>query len=344
MQSVWRDAFRPEQILRTFTTTSDIDVNALVDIFPSRSDFDAMLEALPSTPLDSCLAVIDPLVPPPSQYRASRSTTSEYDSQGFSKYARIVHGLLVYLADDRQTARDHAWVLHHFLALAIYAEELKNLPSKESPVFSQSVSRSTLQGVLDKVQQLTAYLLSSTAEEQWHTAVTNSLLGQGPTSGLNGVGQLVVDLVGRARRNDSIRESRALHMILRQAFSTATKADAEQWMVVARRLEKQGERSGSIIIICRSRSISSSSYVPRNRLLHHPLRPRARPSRPVQERACSRHTRHTSIESKHGGAVATPQPGRFCPRPRVGRRFPSTAARRQSHQGLSAVDNVGRGS
>ncbi|KAI0711424.1 hypothetical protein C8Q76DRAFT_677774 [Earliella scabrosa] len=238
----------PEQILRTFTSTSDLDVNALVDIFPSRSDFDTMLEALPSTPLDSCLAVVDPLVPPPSQYRAPRSTASQYDSQGFSKYARIVHGLLVYLADDRQTARDNAWVLHHFLALAIYAEELKNLPSKESPVFSQSVSRSALQGVLDKVQQLTAYLLSSTAEEQWHKAVTNSLLGQGPTTGLDGVGQLIVDLVGRARRNDSIRESRVLHMILRQAFSTATKADAEQWMVVARKLEKQAPHTSLAIV------------------------------------------------------------------------------------------------
>ncbi|KAI0698055.1 hypothetical protein C8T65DRAFT_661197 [Cerioporus squamosus] len=228
----------PEQILRSLSASSlATEVNALSDIFPSRADLDGMLDPLPSAPLDASLAVVDPLVPPPSQYRPSKVLTPEHDTQGFSKYARIVYGLLLYLVDDRHAARENVWVLHHFLALSIYAEDLKRLPSAESPVFSKTASRSTLQSVVDKVQQLSTYLLSPTAEEQWHSTVTNALVSQGPASGLDGVGQLVVDLVSRAKRHDTVRESRVLHLIL------------QQWMLVARKIEKLAPHTSLAIVL-----------------------------------------------------------------------------------------------
>ncbi|RDX54789.1 hypothetical protein OH76DRAFT_1398200 [Lentinus brumalis] len=239
----------PEQILHSLSASSfSAEVNVLSEIFPSRADLDGMLEALPSAPLHASLAVIDPLVPPPSQYRTSKTVPLEHDVQGFSKYARIVHGLLLHLADDRQAARENIWALHHFLSLSIYAEDLKHLPSAESPVFSRTISRLTLQSLIDKVQQLSTYLLSPTAEEQWHSSVTNALVSQGPASGLDGVGQLVVDLIARAKRHDTVRESRVLHMILRHALSTASKDDAEQWMLVARKIEKQAPHTSLVII------------------------------------------------------------------------------------------------
>lgn len=168
-----------------------------------------MLDALPSTPLDPSLAVVDPLVSPSVQYRSAKITASEFDTQGLARYARIVHGLLLYLVDDRQTAKENVWVLHHFLALAIYAEESRHLPSAESPVFAKTVARTTRQSIIDKVQQVVAYLLSSPAtDEKWHMTVTSALVNQGPAAALDSVGQLVVDLVNRAIRRDTIRESR----------------------------------------------------------------------------------------------------------------------------------------
>lgn len=206
-----------------------------------------MLDALPSTPLDASLAVVDPLVSPSVQYRSLEFPKGVADTHGLTKYARIVHGLLLYLVDDRQTAKENPWVLHHFLALALYAEEAKHLPAVESPIFSNTVTRTTLQGILDRVQQAAAYLLSSTTDEKWHTTVTNVLVGQATVStGLDGIGRLVVDLINRATRYDAVRESRILHMILRHALSTATKADSEQWMLVARKLEKLGKYSPPI--------------------------------------------------------------------------------------------------
>ncbi|KAI0777188.1 hypothetical protein BD413DRAFT_171550 [Trametes elegans] len=239
----------PEQILRAFTTTPlGINVITLSDIFPPQEEFSDLLESLPSTPLDSSLGVIDPLVPPPTLYRSNGAARPTYDSAGFSKYARVVYGLLLHLSDDRQAARENAWTLRHFFALAIYAEEAKHLPSSESPVFSRSVPRSVLQGISDKVQQLATYLLSSTAEELWHTNVTSVLLTQSSSDKLDSAGQLVVDLVSRSRGQDTIRGSRVLHRILQHALGNATKADADQWMLVARKIEKLAPHTSLAIV------------------------------------------------------------------------------------------------
>ncbi|KAI0747035.1 hypothetical protein C8Q80DRAFT_1178930 [Daedaleopsis nitida] len=240
----------PEQILRAASAipfTAGMDV--LSDVFPSRADLDVILDALPSTPLDASLAVLDPT----------------YDSRGLSKYARIVYALLLHVADDRQSAKENVWVLHHCLAFAIYAEEFRHLPAAGSPVFSAAVSLTTLQSVTDRVQQLSAYLLSSTAEEHWHVGVTNALIGQGAPDGLDGVAQLIVELVGRARRSDSVRESRVLHAILRHAMSTATKADAEQWMLVARKLEKQAPHTVFAIVLSLARYAPETARLERYR-------------------------------------------------------------------------------
>ncbi|KAI0824805.1 hypothetical protein BC628DRAFT_1321461 [Trametes gibbosa] len=239
----------PSQILRAVSfspLSSEIDV--LSDIFPSQDELSIMLEAVPSSPMDPSLAVVDPLVPPATLYRSNSAQPLVADSTGFSKYARTVNGLLLYLAEDRHMAREHVWALRHFFALAIHAEELKHLPAMESPVFARAVSRSTLQGLLDRVQQLATYLFSSTTEELWHSRVTNTLLAQSASDRLDRVGQLVVEVVNRAKRQDSVCTSRVLHAILQHAFSNATKADADQWMLVARKMEKLAPHSSLAIV------------------------------------------------------------------------------------------------
>ncbi|KAH9941137.1 uncharacterized protein BXZ73DRAFT_75106 [Epithele typhae] len=239
----------PGHILRMVATSPyGASINVLAEIFPSRDEIDRLLTELPPAPLDASLAVVDPLVPPPTQFRAAANEAPDCDNQGFSVYARVVHGLLLHLADDRQTAKTNFWALHHFLALAIYAEDEKHLPALQSPVFSQSVSRATLQNITDRTLQIATYLLSSFTEETWHADVTKVLLGQGSAERLDGAGKLIVDLISNARTQDTVRESRVLHMILHHVLNTATKADAEQWMAVARRLERQAPHTALAMI------------------------------------------------------------------------------------------------
>ncbi|KAI8986673.1 hypothetical protein BD414DRAFT_460911 [Trametes punicea] len=255
----------PDQILRAVPQSSAFNADNVLGIFPSQDELSTMLDGLPSTPLDATLAVIDPLVPPPTLYRASGVASSGFDSLGFSKYARIVYGLLLHFVDGRHTAKENTWALRHFFALAIYAEELRHLPSAESPVFARSVPRSVLQGLLDKVQQIAAYLLSSTAEELWHAKVTSALLSQSPSDVLDGAGQLVVDLVYRAKRQDNVRTSRILHLILQHALSNATKADADQWMLVARKMEKLAPHTSLAIVFSVTRYAPEPSRLDRFR-------------------------------------------------------------------------------
>ncbi|EIW55564.1 ubiquitin-protein ligase RKR1 [Trametes versicolor FP-101664 SS1] len=239
----------PQQILQTLCESSVYsEINVITDIFPSQEELLVMLDDLPSTPLDPSLGAVDPLVPPSTLYRSAGPSPSTYDSAGFNKYARVVNGLLTHLVDDRQMSKENVWALRHLFALAIYAEELKHLPSSESPVFARSVSRAVLQGILDRVQQVATYLLSSTAEENWHTHVTNVLLLHASSSLPDGATQLVIDLVTRARRQDNVRTSRILHMILQHAFRNATKADAELWMGAVRQTEKLAPHTALAIV------------------------------------------------------------------------------------------------
>ncbi|KAI0336704.1 hypothetical protein GY45DRAFT_1377084 [Cubamyces sp. BRFM 1775] len=238
----------PQQLLKVMSTVPQAGVDVLASVFPSQEELSAMLDSLPSTPLDPSLAVIDPLVPPATLYRPTEMPAPEYDTMGFSTYARVIYGLLLHLADDRQTAKENVWALRHIFALSIYAEEIRHLPSAESPVFAPSVTRSVLQDILDRVQQLATYLLSSTAEELWHTKVTNALLAQSASDALDGAGKLVVDIVTRAKRQDSVRTSRVLHMILQHALSNASKVDADQWMLIARKMEKLAPHTALAIV------------------------------------------------------------------------------------------------
>ncbi|KAI0646534.1 hypothetical protein C8Q79DRAFT_910042 [Trametes meyenii] len=239
-----------QQVLRTLSESSlvNTDINVLSDIFPAQEELSILLDDLPSTPLDPSLAVTDPLVPPPTLYLSDGTISRVFDAAGLSQYARIVNGLLLCLADDRQSARENVWALRHFFALALYAEDLKNLPSAHSPAFAPTVSRSVLQGILDKVQQVATYLLSSTAEELWHSKVTKVFLDQRNLDALDGVGQLVVDLLNLARRQDNFRMSRILHAILQHALGNATKTDADQWMLVARKIEKLAPHTSLAIV------------------------------------------------------------------------------------------------
>ncbi|OBZ77520.1 E3 ubiquitin-protein ligase listerin [Grifola frondosa] len=202
----------PEHILRMLAgPCPSLEVDVMVDIFPDRAELDVMLEHLPSVPQDASLAVVDPLAPP-----------HHYTGQN---------------AFPNKT-KGNIWALRHILALSLYADELLQIPSIQSPIFADHVTKADLQELIAKVQQLTTYLLTSTSQEGWHPSVVSVALEQQANVDLDGAGKLVIDLITRAKQDDNVRESRVLYMILQHAFSAVTKAEADQWMLIARKMEK----------------------------------------------------------------------------------------------------------
>lgn len=219
----------------------------LLDILPSRTPLDEMLDRLPSVAGDSSLAVLDPLVPPVSLYNEVDIPTPVTDSYGMSAYARAVEALLLVLLDDRHLAKTNGWALRHFLALAFYADDLVRVTNSKNPVFFGTVSNAALNDLVTKSRQVATYVLSTSSQDEgWHKAVVSAINAGSQGHGLDAVGTLVYDLVIYGKRFDTVRESRILHTVLAHAFGNASKADAQEWVQLGRTLERQGSSSFAV--------------------------------------------------------------------------------------------------
>jgi hypothetical protein len=230
----------PLDILQA-TTDSGIDklVSGLDDVLPTSTYLDDLLCNLRLDPATASLAITQPLIPPPSSFDTAEGPDCEGDQQGLGVYARGVMALLYSYSENRDLARTNLWALRHFLALAIYAEELLEVPSLPNPSFSRTVAKDVLQDVLIKVQQLTAYLLMTAgADDDWHVHVVKSLNGNRNTS-LGDLTAFTVDLIQWAQDEDDSLHARILYTILHHALRDALREEADEWLLLARRLERK---------------------------------------------------------------------------------------------------------
>jgi E3 ubiquitin-protein ligase listerin len=231
----------PLDILQA-TSESGIDklLAGLDDLLPSSTYLDDLLGNLRLDPAIPCLAIIQPLIPPPSSFDAAEGPDCESDQQGLGVYARGVMALLYSYTENRDLARTNLWALRHFLVLAIYAEELLEVPSLPNPAFSRSVAKDVLQDVLIKAQQLTTYLLTTVgADDNWHVdAVTILLSGKRNTS-LGDLAAFIVDLIHHSQDEDDSLHARILYAILQHGLRDASREEADEWLLLARRLERK---------------------------------------------------------------------------------------------------------
>ena len=225
-------------------------VSGLDDFLPTSTYLDDLLCNLRLDPAIASLAIIQPLIPPTSSFDSAEGPDCEGDQQGLGVYARGVMALLYSYTENRDLARTNLWALRHFLALAIYAEELLEVPSLPNPAFSRTVAKNVLQDVLIKVQQLTAYLLTTAgADDGWHVDVVKSLLNGKRNTSLGDLAGLTLDLFQWAQDEDDSLHARILYTILQHALRDASKGEADEWLLLARRLE----RNCKSIVFCFTR-------------------------------------------------------------------------------------------
>lgn len=218
-----------------------LSVDLLQDIFPPRNEIDGMLYNLSSDPIDSSLAVLDLLVPPPSVFGNIRLQSQPYDHQGRSSYARVVGALLQLFAEQRQLAKENMWALYHFLALSLYATDLLRIPSSESsPVFQALAVKSGLDETVSRVRRVSTYILTSSRDDTWRLKVVSALLEEDSKAVFNGLARFLVELIRRSSTTDSIRDSRIVYTVLQHILSDADDKEADMWIAYARRIEKIG--------------------------------------------------------------------------------------------------------
>ncbi|KAI0042795.1 hypothetical protein FA95DRAFT_1682318 [Auriscalpium vulgare] len=246
--------FRPSDILQA---ASDGDLSGLIknmdDILPGQARLDEMLSGLRADPTHASLAILSPLVPPSAAFDAAEGPDCEADRFGLGSYARAVSALLHACVDNRQTAKANLWALRHFLSLAVYADELLNFPSLPSVAFSKSVSKEILSGIISKAQQLATYLLVIPQDDKWHVTVAARSQDGKAASSSNDTAGFVADLIKVTQVEDTYLDSQVLHVVLQHILSDTNKEEADQWMALARKLEKKAPQLSLAIVLAVTR-------------------------------------------------------------------------------------------
>jgi hypothetical protein len=83
-------------------------------------------------------------------------------------------------------------------------------------------------------------LLTTAVEDGWRARVLEAVSGDKPLVGGGALPDLLVTLVGCARKTDGSRECRMLDRVLRHVLQDADKGEADLWMTFARKIEKNG--------------------------------------------------------------------------------------------------------
>lgn len=225
-------------------TDSGVDklLAGLDDLLPTSRYLDDLLCNLRLEPAIPSLAILHPLIPPPSSFDVAEGPDCEADQQGLGVYARGVIALLYSYTENRDLARANLWALRHFLALAIYAEELLEVPTLPNPAFSRMVAKDVLRDIMVKAQQLMAYLLTTAAaDDDWHVNAVASLLSGKRSSSLDGLAAFTVDLIRHAQDEDDNLHARILHAVLQHILRDTSSEESDQWLLLARRLERNCE-------------------------------------------------------------------------------------------------------
>lgn len=231
--------FRMAPLLSMLSKASDLlETNLTLDVSPAQPELDSMLKRLPEQPAHVSLAVVDSLVLPSDWKEPELAEVPEFDSIGFSSYARGVLFLLLHHLDDRSVANENIWALRHFQSLSLYAKDLMHASSVEGAVFASHLNQDAVEDIVNKVEQVSTYVVSHKLDDGWFSRVLPNLSAGKLGPNADGIERLLHGFI--CTGEDNIRESRVLHSILRHVLSGATKADADQLLMLARRIEKKG--------------------------------------------------------------------------------------------------------
>ncbi|KAG5641970.1 hypothetical protein DXG03_003844 [Asterophora parasitica] len=217
-------------------------------IFPSSEEMDQLLVQLSPDPIHPSLAVIDALIPPAVASPKRRNTSQAFDSRGFSTYARVIDALLQVFIEGRQIAKRNVWALQHFQALEVYAQDFINFPSGHSPVFGTEAIHANLESLVAKIEQITTYMLTSTGDEGWREHALTALLESKVSGSSGALSTFLVDTIHRSRDSDSARDIRILRNVLQHVFNDIDVAEADRWILLARKLESTAPETSIALI------------------------------------------------------------------------------------------------
>lgn len=246
-QSYIDDLRRTDTILRVFADgdLGPIGYGSVInELFPSQEALDDLLQTLPPDPLDPSLAVVDPLVPPASHFSRRITEATKYDSQGCSAYARVIGALLKVVTTERSLLRTNLWLLRHFILLSLAASDQRMVRAAKSSYFALDVSEDLLRTIENGAKTLTSFGLADIGEggSAWHAEIVRAFTTKTALKVEDGgLASFVLSVLSAARKEDTVRDTRVLYIVLQHVLNDAETSDAEKWLSLSRKIEKQSK-------------------------------------------------------------------------------------------------------
>ena len=207
-------------------------------IIPAPAELDALVEELPAFP-DPTLAAFDVLIPeehdegPPFKH-----------SEGLPAFLRVVCAMVQLLGIDRQLSAEKIWALEYVLLAECFILQAESVPHSSQAVFPADTEPSLLRRILTQISKVTTYQLALIGnEENLHSSVTNAIQSKNRPN-MNVYQQFLYDLYQKASNEDSVQLSLVLRLVLQYILKTASGADGDLWLSVARTKRNQCQSLG----------------------------------------------------------------------------------------------------
>ena len=207
-------------------------------IIPAPAELDALVEELPSFP-DPTLAAFDVLIPeehdegPPFKH-----------GEGLPAFLRVVCAMVQLLGIDRQLSAEKIWALEYVLLAECFILQAQSVPHSSQAVFSADTEPSLLRRILTQISKVTTYQLALIGnEENLHSSVTKAIQSKNQPN-MNVYQRFLYDLYQKAFKENSVQLSLVLHLVLQYILKTASGADGDLWLSVARTKRNQCQSLG----------------------------------------------------------------------------------------------------
>jgi len=207
-------------------------------IIPTPAELDALVEELPAFP-DPTLAAFDVLIPeeheegPPFKY-----------NKGLPAFLRVVCAMVQLLGTDRQLSTGKIWALEYVLLAECFILQAQSVPHSSQAAFPADTDPIFLQRTLSQISKVTTYQLALIGnEENLHSSVTKAIQSNNrPTT--NVYQQFLYDLYQKTSKENSVQLSLVLRSVLRYTLKTASGADGDLWLSIARAKRNRSQSLG----------------------------------------------------------------------------------------------------
>src|SRR5258706_8662614 len=201
-------------------------------IIPAPTELNALVEELPAFP-DPTLAAFDVLIP------------EEHEGPSFKNgkappaFLRVVCAMVQLLGIDRQLSAEKIWALEYVLLAECFILQAQSVPHSSQAVFPADTEPSLLRRILTQISKVTTYQLALIGnEENLHSSVTKAIQSKNrPTMGV--YQQFLYDLYQKTLKENSMQLSLVLRLVLQYVLKTASGADGDLWLSVARTKRNQ---------------------------------------------------------------------------------------------------------